>query len=211
MPMRNPVLLGKQLGSVDRLANGRLIVGAGSGWWREEFDAVGAAWDHRGKRLEEWIGLMRAMWRDEWVEFEGEFVRLDGWTANPKPPQGTIPIWLGGHVRAQQERAGRVADGLMAPAGTPDALREAWEVVSDAATRAGRDPTEIQLASMSWSVLATGRMEEAAEHLGGLAELGVDHATTLIHPRETDRAEELLAEFDGEWRPKIDARARPRR
>ena len=95
-PMRHPVLNAKQWASMDHLSGGRMILGAGVGWWKQEFEVLGVPWERRGKRMDEWLQLTKALWRDEWVNFRGEFYECIDWTCNPKPVRGTIPIWLGG-------------------------------------------------------------------------------------------------------------------
>ena len=114
LPQRNPVVLAKQLATLDALSEGRLAVTVGIGWFREEFEAIGAPWPARGRRADEYIEAMRALWRDEVASYEGETVRFDRIRCLPKPwrPEGP-EIYVGGHSEAAARRAGRLGDGFM--------------------------------------------------------------------------------------------------
>ncbi len=110
-PLRNPVLLAKQLSSLDYLSNGRVIFGVGVGWMKEEFDLIGVPFVNRGKRTVEMIQLMRALWTGETVEFKGEFYQISACKMHPKPIQATIPIIWGGHSDIALKRVAQVGDG----------------------------------------------------------------------------------------------------
>src|SRR5436190_4831747 len=97
VPHRHPVLAAKMLATLDRLAPGRVILGAGVGWMREEIELLGAPYDRRGAWSDEAIQVMRACWRDERVSFHGRFFDVPEVGFAPKPARGTIPIWIGGH------------------------------------------------------------------------------------------------------------------
>ncbi len=194
-PMRQPVLHAKILATMDRLSNGRVILGAGVGWWKEEFEVLGVPFERRGKRMDEYLQLLRALWTEEWVNFTGEFYQCVDWTCNPKPVHGTIPIWLGGESRQQLERAGRYADGWHATAKSMATLGQDFAVVQQAAEKAGRDPGSLSLSIESGATIGSGTMEQAAERLAALAKLGVSHAICGINPRENAKAGELLQEF----------------
>lgn len=195
LPMRQPVLHAKIMASLDHLSNGRFILGGGVGWWKEEFEVLGVPWERRGKRMDEYLHLLRALWRDEWVNFEGEFYRCVDWTCNPKPVNGTIPILLGGESRAQLERVGRLADGWHATwANLPD-LKALFAIAREAAARAGRDPDALSLTIEGGGLLGADGMAELAASLGELTALGVSHAILTVNPRELTNAESLLHEF----------------
>src|SRR5688572_965285 len=110
-PLHSPVVLAKRAAAIDRLSSGRLQLGLGIGWQREEYAAVGAAFTGRGQRLDECIGAMRALWRDEPATFVGETVSFEKVHCLPRPEAGTIPIVLGGNSTPAIERAARVGDG----------------------------------------------------------------------------------------------------
>lgn len=207
LPMRQPVLHAKILATIDHLSGGRVILGGGVGWWKEEFEALGVPFERRGKRTEEWLQLVRALWTEEWVQFRGEFYECVDWTCNPKPVRGTIPVWLGGESDAQLRRVGRFADGWLATAKSLPALETRFALAREAARAAGRDPANLILAVEGAGVIGVDAMEEAAAHLEALARRGVRHAICLVDPRSYDRAEEVIARFGAEHLPRLHALA----
>src|SRR3989441_3201850 len=112
VPYRNPLVTAKTLATIDQLSRGRLILGAGVGWLREEFEALAApAFEERGAVTDEYLRLMRATWTTDPVTFEGKHYRVRDVHALPKPAQrGGIPIWIGGHTHAALKRAGTPGD-----------------------------------------------------------------------------------------------------
>ena len=145
LPQRNPVVLAKQVATLDVISDGRVDLGVGAGWLREEFEAIGAPWERRGQRTDEHIEAMRAMWTQPEASYHGELVRFDRLICDPKPVQpGGVPIIIGGHSPAAARRAGRLGDGFM-----PMAFGRKWrEVIAEmraAAEQAGRDPDAIEL------------------------------------------------------------------
>ena len=111
LPQHNPVWLANHLASVDRMTEGRLIVGAGIGWSAREYEALGHRFDDRGRRMDEILDLLRAAWRDDPVEFDGEHYRLRDIRVLPQPAH-EIPIWIGGGVEASFRRAVAKGDGF---------------------------------------------------------------------------------------------------
>ncbi len=145
LPLRNPVVLAKELATLDRLAGGRLLLGVGLGWMREEAEAVGVAFEGRGRRAEEALRAMQCLWREEVASFHGSSVRFHRVRCEPRPLQpGGIPVVVGGHSEAAARRAGRLGDGLypLVPPGRIPALRRAMEEEAGRAGRAGH-PFEI--------------------------------------------------------------------
>src|SRR5262249_12175006 len=112
VPYRNPVTTAKTLATIDVLSGGRVILGAGVGWLREEFEAVAAPpFEERGRVTDEYLSLMRAMWTKDPVTFEGRFYTVRDVHALPKPVQrGGIPIWIGGHTDAALKRTAILGD-----------------------------------------------------------------------------------------------------
>lgn len=153
IPYRNPLLVAKMLATVDVCARGRVILGAGVGWLREEFEALGAPpFAERGQVTDEYLGLMRLAWTTDPLSFEGRYYRVRDVHALPKPVQpGGIPIWIGGHTEAALRRAGRLGDGwhpigLRPPALLPpEEYAEKGKRVRAYAEQAGRDPKAITL------------------------------------------------------------------
>lgn len=198
VPMRQPVQLAKTLASMDRLSGGRIILGAGVGWWKEEFEVLGRPFEHRGARMAECLRLMQALWRDEWVDFRGEFYQCVDWTSNPKPAAGTIPTWLGGENPGQLRRAGRLADGWLAGARSLPSIDTDFAIVRAAAEKAGRDPGSLTLAMESAGMISSTNMRETAERLAQTASRGVQHAICGVNPSEIAGAAEIMAEFGAE-------------
>ena len=100
VPQRNPLVLAKELATLDRLSGGRVELGLGVGWMREEFDALGVPWERRGARNDEYIAAMRALWAGPHAEFHGEFVDFPPVTCSPRPVQESIPVLVGGDTEA---------------------------------------------------------------------------------------------------------------
>ena len=146
LPEHNPVILAKRLATIDALSGGRMVLGIGVGWLREEADAVGATFDDRGARTDEYVEAMRALWRDDVASFRGRFVAFDDVCLRPRPVQpGGVPIVIGGHSPAAARRAGRLGDGFFPLGGGPDEVEHLLGVVRAEAEAAGRDPRGIEL------------------------------------------------------------------
>lgn len=146
LPQHNPLVYAKALASLDALSGGRAILGAGVGWLKEEAEAVGTDFSNRGKRTDEYIQAMRALWNNRIASFEGEHVSFTNVKCNPHPVQeGGIPIHIGGHSKAAARRAGRLGDGFLPLGGSISQLGELFKIVEDTAKGAGRDPSAIEL------------------------------------------------------------------
>jgi len=115
LPQRNPVVLAKELSVLDEFSGGRVVLGAGVGWCKEEMDAVGTDWTTRGKRTDEYIAAMRTLWRDDAAEFSGPSVQFKDTYMYPRPVRpGGIPILIGGDSEIAQKRVARTGDGWLA-------------------------------------------------------------------------------------------------
>jgi len=146
MPFFSPALLAKQLATLDILSNGRLDVGLGVGWSEVEFVASGVPLERRGRRAEEFLRALRALWTDQVVEFDGEFYRIPPARAEPKPVQRPHPpVLLGGSAEVALRRAGRVAAGWIS-ASNADLrhIDRPIATVRQAAEQAGRDPDALR-------------------------------------------------------------------
>ncbi len=143
LPQRNPLVLAKQVATLDVLSRGRTILGVGVGWLREEFAALGVPFEGRGRRADEYIGALRALWTEAEPTYRGETVAFERAKCYPKPPQGSVPVVIGGHTPAAARRAGRLGDGFF-PA-RPDRLPELLPVLRGAAAGAGRDPDAVEI------------------------------------------------------------------
>jgi len=112
LPQHNPVLVAKQVATLDHLSRGRVLLGIGVGWLKEEFDALGASFDDRGERTDEYVHAIRALWTQTKPTFHGSYVDFSGAYCRPQPVNGTVPIIVGGHSTAAARRAGRLGDGF---------------------------------------------------------------------------------------------------
>ena len=144
-PLHSPVVLAKRAATIDRLSGGRLQLGLGIGWQREEYAAVGAPFSGRGKRLDECIGAMRALWRDEPATFLGKTVSFEKMHSLPRPGAGAIPIILGGNSEPAIDRVARVGDGWFPYTVGPDELAAGAAQVAKIAEASGRDPSDITI------------------------------------------------------------------
>lgn len=145
LPQRNPLILAKELGTLDHLSGGRVELGIGVGWMKEEFAALGVEWDFRGSRTNEYIEALRVLWSGPEVEFHGRFVDFPKVTVSPRPANGSIPIIVGGDSPAAVRRAGRLADGYYPGTADPAELRRLIADVGAVAREAGRSLKDIQI------------------------------------------------------------------
>lgn len=154
LPYRSPIVTAKMLASLDVLSNGRVIVGVGVGWMKEEFENLQAPeYQERGRVTDEYIHAFRELWSSERPTFKGRFVNFSNLIFLPKPVQKPgIPIWIGGHSKAALKRAGRLGDGWHPIGGVPtiplepEDVKNDWQVMAEAAHQAGRDPKTIRVA-----------------------------------------------------------------
>ena len=145
-PFQSPVLLGRRFATLDRLSNGRAIAGLGQGWMPQEFATSNVSLKERGKRIEEYIEALRAIWGPDPVSFEGNFYHIPAALINPKPVQkGGIPILMGFNTLAAVKRAARLADIVNPIASTFEALESAVAAFRSAAQEAGRDPATLKV------------------------------------------------------------------
>lgn len=140
---RQTALVAKQAAEVDVLTGGRLRLGVGIGWNHVEYEALGENFHNRGRRCEEQIAVLRALWTQEVVQFKGRWHQISHAGLNPLPVQRPIPLWLGGRAEAVMQRVARLADGWF-PQFAPDkAGQEIMARVHTYAREAGRDPSSI--------------------------------------------------------------------
>ena len=167
LPQRPTALVAKQAATLDFVSGGRLILGVGVGWNPVEYVALGQDFRRRGARIEEQIPLLRQLWSEPLLDFEGEFDRIPAAGIAPRPAR-SIPIWMGGWADAVLERTGRLADGWLAAPGspkrwrdkdrirTPEDLRRRLAVVHQAALAAGRDPNGIDVSMLVGPISCDG-------------------------------------------------------
>jgi probable F420-dependent oxidoreductase len=192
LPQRNVVLLAKQVATLDRLTGGRVMLGVGLGAYREEFEAVHPALRgaHRGTMLEEGIRGLRALFAEERATMSGRYVQFAGVELAPKPAQHPFPIYVTAHASSGLARVGRLGDGLIVAARSPDQIRREWAEVRRAAEADGRDPAALSLHVQTW--LALGATPREAEQ----RVLGSQHFRRMAAAGGRGRTdEERLAEY----------------
>jgi len=137
-------ILAKRVATLDALSGGRLRLGVGIGWQREEYRACGVPYRDRGRRLDETIEAMRVLWRDEWATYRGKHVDFEDVHMDAKPfrPEG-VPILIGGSTEVAAQRAGRLGDGWYPYVISPEDFGRGVETVRRTAKAAGRDPGKI--------------------------------------------------------------------
>jgi probable F420-dependent oxidoreductase len=182
VPQRNPLVLAKEVATLDKLSGGRLLLGVGVGWLEEEFDALGIPFSTRGRRLDEHIGAMRALWTEDEATYSGEFTSFKPVVSLPKPAQSSVPIVVGGHTEAAARRAGRLGDGFFPARGSDDELERLFEVVRSTAREHGRDPDAIELTTGGAAAFAP----DPVKALGALESLGVSRV--VVPPLAFDPA-----------------------
>jgi probable F420-dependent oxidoreductase len=178
LPQRNPVVLAKELASVDVLSNGRLIFGIGIGYLKPEFDAIGAPFDHKGPRSEEFLAAMIALWRMEKPEYRGRFVSFGGVNAMPRPVQKPHPeVVFGGHTKDAYSRAARLAKGWFGFALDLDGAAKCIEGLRTACKDAGRQFEDLEV-----SVSPRGAIDR--DNARRFADLGVSRLILLHRGRD---------------------------
>jgi probable F420-dependent oxidoreductase len=172
LPEHNPLELAKELATIDALAGGRVLYGIGSGWLKEECDALGIDWHTRGRRTDEAIEIMRKAWSEDAFSFEGRIFRFAAVKCSPKPQRRGIPIIYGGLSRVAARRAARLCDGFF-PVGTPDELRNALQLLREECAAIGRNPAEIEV-TCATANLPDFMDRDAKDWVAQIASLGAD-------------------------------------
>jgi probable F420-dependent oxidoreductase len=142
LPSHNPLVVAKEYGSLDHLSGGRLILGIGVGYVPLEYEVLGLPFANRGRRTDEYIDVLRAMWTQPSPSFDGEFVSFAGINAFPRPVQQPPPILVGGSSAAAYRRVVERGDGWIGGGGTPDGVRTAQDAIAAAGARYAR-PAEL--------------------------------------------------------------------
>ena len=156
LPQRNPLYVAKEMATLDLLSHGRTILGIGSGWLKEEFDALGLDFHVRGARTDEAIKALRAVWNDNPSSFHGKHFNFGPLMSFPKPAQkGGIPVVIGGHSPAAARRAGRLGDGFFPAIADAAKLKELFGIMRDEARKHGRNADAIELSCMGRANLDT--------------------------------------------------------
>lgn len=208
VPMRNAVVLAKELATLDALSGGRLIAGVGVGWNEIEFASVGAGdrFHDRGAYLDEAIALWRQLWRGDEGPFHGRFHQFDEIRFGPLPAQGEdLTVWVGGRSPQALRRAGRLAQGYHSSASGPAQYEPRVPVVRAAAAEAGRrEPTLSARVRVSFGedeapfYVLTGSPERMVAELRDFAAIGVSHVAFDFAETDAERWRDLVERFDRE-------------
>lgn len=188
LPQRHPILLAKEIATLDRYSKGRITLGVGVGWVKEEVEILKQDFHDRGRRTNEWIRVLRALWSEGLSSFEGEYFQFKDIASYPKPvQQGGVPLMIGGHSAAAAARAGRFGDEFYPHWSTrgpnEDSLAELKSVIALSAEEAGRQASDVGLTLTSTSDAKTAY---ATAEL--CARLGAERVVVLPPKGELDGA-----------------------
>ena len=168
LPQHNPVVMAKQVATLDHMSGGRVLLGVGVGWLKEEFEALGVPFEDRGRRTDEYMQALRELWASEKPTFDGEFVKFKDTYCRPRPVNGRVPLIVGGHSKAAARRAGRLGDGFFPARGAP---KELFDIARAEAKAAGRDPDKLEL---------TVSLPENLDDIAELRRLGVSRVLVPV-------------------------------
>jgi probable F420-dependent oxidoreductase len=190
LPEHQPAVLAKSAATLDVLSGGRVRLGIGVGELPEEYAAVGMEFTNRGRRMDEYIEAMRALWQQEVATYSGRYVAFDDVRCDPSPVNGTIPLHIGGASPAAVRRAATYGDGYFPWVGPGLDLHETLGQVIPAvraeAEKLGRDPQSIEM------TVGGARTVAEAERMAGL---GVDRLTVAIRSKEIEAVRDELGTF----------------
>jgi len=205
LPYRHPLYWARLAVTIDHLSRGRLIMGVGIGWMKEEFEALGVAYQERGSITDEQLEAVRVLLSEEHCTFEGRHYQFRDVSFHPKALQAHLPVWVGGEGKPARRRAGRYGDAWFPYFVdiTPEELRAAHEDVRAAAREAGRDADEVALTCCSAIEVTDtdvtqdprrlrGSTAQLVEALGRYERAGVEHvALQFTVPRWPDRRAQM--------------------
>ena len=194
LPQHSPVVCAAQVATLDYMSGGRALLGIGVGWLKEEFDAIGAPFERRGVRTDEYVAAMRALWANDCASFEGEFVQFKDTYCLPRPINGSVPIIVGGDTDYAARRAGRLGDGYFPARDTP---QERIDLARRTAEQCGRDPDALEI---------TMPMPEDPDDIPNMKARGVDRLvvpvtamagmpTLIDSPEDALRFGEIIAKY----------------
>jgi probable F420-dependent oxidoreductase len=189
LPMRHPIVTAKQVATADHLSRGRVIFGVGVGWMAEEFALLGASFEDRGRRMDEYLRLMKTLWSEPNPTFDGQYFRVRDCALTPRPAQRPhVPVWVGGESPAALRRAARLGDGWHS-AGTslaelPDKLR----TLDEALAAAGRTRAGFVVSAYPTDRFTPEVARQFAAH-------GVDHLMVPVFSFEADKVRRRLEQI----------------
>ena len=174
LPQRQTALFAKQTATLDLISGGRLRLGIGTGWNQVEYEALGENFHNRGKRSEEQINLLRKLWSEELITFEGKFHTVTDAGLNPLPPGRSIPIWFGGMADPVLERVAKIGDGWL-PLGSPNEKRKnTFDKLKKYLEQNSRSVSDIGIEAMV-SLKNSNSDTDIKKDLSAWAEMGTTH------------------------------------
>jgi probable F420-dependent oxidoreductase len=202
LPQRNPILVAKQAATLDAFSNGRVVLGLGAGWAEKEFGYLGADFQRRGKVMDESIRLMKALWKDDIVHFNGEFFQVEDAVFLPKPAHGDIPVWIGGNGGTAVRRAVALGDGWHPVGADLDSFTEGARRIRQSArhlTLSMRMTTDVRKkrevyvgANNEKRVAVSGSAAEIRKQIDAYAQAGLEYyCASINHPA----ASEIVADL----------------
>jgi probable F420-dependent oxidoreductase len=210
---RPPIQTAKIWTTLDTLSGGRAILGIGVGWMKEEFDALGMPFDHRGARADEMMEIYHKLFTEPAPSHDGRFYKFKAVSFEPKPVRGQIPIWVGGHSRPAYRRTARYGDVFQAVFVTPAELADQWAELQAACDAVGRDPATLGLSIHERlrhvhpedEGTLSGSTDHIVEKIGRMAEMGVSHITMGIAAGDggVDTQIEAMQRFMADVRPQV--------
>lgn len=188
LPQRNPLVLAKELATLDHLSGGRVELGIGVGWMAEEFEALGLPFERRGARTDEYLAAMRALWAGPHAEYHGEFVDFPPATCSPRPVTGSIPVMVGGDSPAAVRRAARFGDGFFPGTSDPAELAARISELRIESEKAGRPADAVEV-----SAIFDAQITDPVAGVDQFESLGIARAMVpaffFIGPEGLDRLE----------------------
>lgn len=190
LPEHSPLVFAKSVATLDHMSGGRFELGVGVGWMKEEFEALGVPWEHRGKRTDEYIAGLRRLWADDQASFDGEILKFPAVRSNPKPVRKMVPIHIGGDTQIAARRAGRLGDGFF-PAVYPnrrvkEELPGLIDTMRKTAAEHGRDGSKIEITSGG---------TRSADGVSWFEDLGVSRLTIAVHGKTREEIRRELMTF----------------
>ncbi|HUA32353.1 MAG TPA: TIGR03619 family F420-dependent LLM class oxidoreductase [Candidatus Binataceae bacterium] len=181
LPEHNPIVLAKEIATLDKLCGGRFIFGVGIGWSAEEFAALGIPFERRAHRTVEYLKVMRKLWSEDVTTFHGEFVNLERARSYPKPAQGgRLQVWFGGESAPAMRRVAEHGTGWHAFNLDPDEAREKIQKLHSLMREKGRDSKEVEIA------VSPFRKRVTIDDLKRYRDAGVDEIVIVTNPPENE-------------------------
>ena len=214
LPHRNPVLAAKMAATLDHLSEGRLVLGVGVGWMREEIELLGGSYDRRGAWSDEALAVMRACWRQARTAHRGEFFSFDDIGVFPKPTRGDIPVLIGGHTPRALRRVVELGDGWHAAFITPEALKTDIGRLRDECARQKRPFDQLAISVRAGLSLRDaplrpdrkplqGSRDQVIADLRAYRDLGVESLLLEARYRDLDDMIGIFEAFARDIRPQI--------